>query len=64
MRSKVNWTLKLVVGRRGVRLAHRSKSVGGSIMNRRSILIWYRILRVHYHWPLFEAIRYALWLAR
>ena len=33
-------------------------------MNRRSILIWYRILRVHYRWPLFEAIRYALWLAR
>lgn len=29
-----------------------------------SILDWYRILRVHYHWPLFEAIRYALWLVR
>ncbi len=28
-----------------------------------SILGWYRILRVHYHWPLFQAIRYALWLA-
>lgn len=25
---------------------------------------WCRILRAHYHWPLFEAIRYALWLAR
>lgn len=33
-------------------------------MNRRSILIWYHILRTHYHWPMFEAIRYALWLAR
>ena len=30
----------------------------------RSVLIWYRILRAHYHWPLLEAIRYALWLAR
>lgn len=29
-----------------------------------SILDWYRILRAHYHWPLFQAIRYALWLAR
>jgi hypothetical protein len=25
---------------------------------------WYRILRVHYQWPLFEAVRYALWLSR
>lgn len=31
---------------------------------RLSILDWYRILRAHYHWPLFEAIRYALWLSR
>lgn len=29
-----------------------------------SILAWYRILRAHYHWPLFQAIRFALWLAR
>jgi len=27
-----------------------------------SIFSWYRILRVHYHWPMFQAIRYALWL--
>lgn len=33
-------------------------------MKLQSIIKWYRILRVHYHWPLFEAIRYALWLAR
>jgi hypothetical protein len=31
---------------------------------RPSILKWYRILRVHYHWPLFQAIRYALWLSQ
>jgi hypothetical protein len=33
-------------------------------MKWQSIVEWYRILRVHHHWPLFEAIRYALWLAR
>ena len=30
----------------------------------RSVRIWFRILRAHYRWPLFEAIRYALWLSR
>lgn len=29
-----------------------------------SILGWFRILRTHYHWPLFQAIQYALWLTR
>ncbi len=29
-----------------------------------SIVGWYRILRTHYHWTVFQAIRYALWLAR
>jgi hypothetical protein len=29
-----------------------------------TMLDWYRILRVHYRLPLFEAIRYALWLSR
>ena len=33
-------------------------------MKPHSIFSWYRILRVHYHWPMFQAIRYALWLAR
>lgn len=33
-------------------------------MTQLSILDWYRILRVHYQFPLFQAIRYALWLAR
>ena len=28
------------------------------------VLNWYRILRMHYRFPLFEAIRIALWLAR
>jgi hypothetical protein len=33
-------------------------------MEQHSILYWYRVLRVHCEWPMFQAIRYALWLAR
>ncbi len=29
-----------------------------------TIVGWYRILRAHYQFPMFEAIRYALWLGR
>lgn len=29
-----------------------------------TILGWFRVLRAHYQWPLFVAIRYALWLSR
>jgi hypothetical protein len=29
-----------------------------------SILGWYRILRAHHHWTIFQSIRYALWLTR
>lgn len=31
---------------------------------RLSILDWYRILRVRHEWTIFQAIRFALWLAR
>jgi len=34
------------------------------MMNRPSMLEWYRILRVHYHFTMFQAIQYALWLTR
>ena len=33
-------------------------------MNRPSMLDWYRILRLHYHLTMFQAIQYALWLTR
>jgi hypothetical protein len=33
------------------------------IMKSRSILRWYRVLRVHYHWTVLQSIRSALWLA-
>ena len=29
-----------------------------------SISEWYRILRAHHQWTMFEAIQYALWLTR
>ena len=28
-----------------------------------SLLDWYRILRAHHEWTIFQSIRYALWLA-
>jgi hypothetical protein len=35
-----------------------------AIMKSPSLLGWYRILRVQYEWNMFQAIRFALWLAR
>ena len=29
-----------------------------------TLLNWYRVLRAHHHWTIFQAIRFALWLAR
>ncbi len=29
-----------------------------------SLFDWYRILRAQHHWTVFQAIRFALWLAR
>ena len=31
---------------------------------RMSVVEWYQMLRAHHHWTVFEAIRFALWLAR
>ena len=35
-----------------------------SILKPPSTIEWYRILRAHHQWTIFQAIRYALWLAR
>ena len=42
------------------------KVLGKAAQNvkRQSILEWYFILRTHHQWTIFQAIRYALWLAR
>ncbi len=45
-------------------LVYRNISVRAESVERLSVLDWYHILRMHYHWPLFQAIRFALWLAR
>jgi len=45
-------------------IANTNDVAAAKTLIRLSILKWYRILRVHYHWPLFEAVRYALWLSR
>lgn len=42
----------------------RNKLTRTKTVEQLSILDWYRVLRVHHHWPLFQAIRFALWLAR
>jgi hypothetical protein len=36
----------------------------GAIMKTPSVLGWYRILRAHHAWTVFQAVRYAVWLAR
>lgn len=41
-----------------------SNAVRTKTIRRLSIVEWYRILRAHHHWAIFQAIRYALWLAR
>ena len=47
-----------------VRVVHRNEASTSRSTERPSLLGWYRILRAHYKWPLFQAIRYALWLSR
>lgn len=42
----------------------KGESGGDTIMKRLSIFDWYRVLRVHHQWTIFQAVRYALWLAR
>jgi hypothetical protein len=35
-----------------------------TVMKPNSIVFWYRVLRTYHRWTMFEAIRFALWLAR
>jgi hypothetical protein len=35
-----------------------------SIMKSLTFTQWYRILRAHYQWTVFQSIQYALWLTR
>jgi hypothetical protein len=42
----------------------RKESTMTAIKKTPSVLGWYRILRAHYAFTAFQAVRYALWLAR
>jgi hypothetical protein len=47
------------------KLLEANKNPEELVMKRVTTAIqWYRILRAHYQWPLFESIRFALWLGR
>ena len=57
----------------GIQLSAATRSEGEQIQRNDSVeaepvkltfLDWYRVLRVHHHWTIFQAIRFALWLAR
>jgi hypothetical protein len=42
----------------------RVRSLLGRIdLKRASLLKWYRVLRIQHEWTIFQAIRFALWLA-
>ena len=47
-----------VLGSRGERKPYEM------VMKRFSALTWYRVLRLHHHRSVLEAVRYAFWLAR
>lgn len=51
-----------IATRAGIQAQAGSKR--GAIMERLSLFHWYQVLRVHHQWTMFQAIRYALWLAR
>jgi hypothetical protein len=42
----------------------RKESTMAAIKKTPSVLGWYRILRAHYAFTFFQALRYAFWLAR
>jgi hypothetical protein len=33
-------------------------------MNSLTILYWYKVLKIHYQFTIFQTVRYALWLTR
>jgi len=53
-----------VDGQNEGRLVLRNNSARAKSATGLSILDWYRILRAHHQWAMFQAIRYALWFTR
>lgn len=60
----INEVESIFEARSEVRLVHTNEVSASRSTERPSVLGWYRILRAHYQWSLFAAIRYALWLSR
>ena len=58
--SRPKWLLQ----KREVRVSTVPTHYRMRSMKWKSIIEWYRILRGQCQWPVFEAIRYALWLSR
>jgi hypothetical protein len=50
--------------RTGDEFVHRNDNVREATGKLPTIMGWYHILRAHYQFPVFEAIRFALWLGR
>jgi hypothetical protein len=50
--------------RTGDEFVHGNNSIGEATRKLPTIMGWYHILRAHYQFPVFEAIRFALWLGR
>jgi hypothetical protein len=47
-----------------VEFVHENDNVSEATRKLPTIMGWYHILRAHYQFPVFEAIRFALWLGR
>ena len=43
---------------------HANDNVSEATRKLPTMMGWYHILRAHYQFPVFEAIRFALWLGR
>ena len=52
--------------RAGAKVALLTEAAGkeGSIMKSLTLIQWYRILRAHHQWTVFQSMQYALWLMR
>ena len=52
--------------RAGAKVGLPTEPVGkeGSIMKSLTFIQWYRILRAHHQWTVFQSMQYALWLMR
>jgi hypothetical protein len=53
-------TMRLAPAKGGCEAQEAGEEV--ATMKPLSMMQWYRVLRAHHHWTVFQSIRYALWL--